>query len=281
LETIAVPTPVLQREVAASEDVMAGRGALIINADDWGRDSETTDRILECVLHGAVSSASAMVFMEDSERAAAIAIENGVDVGLHLNFTTPFSGSKYPARVADHQQRLGAFLLGGRLAQAVFHPGLANSFHYVVTAQIEEFQRLHGRQPGRIDGHHHMHLCANVLFAGLLPPGTIARRNFSFLPGEKSGINRRYRTLSDWVLARQHRLTDLFYSLPPLEPPQRLDRIFRAAKQSFVEVETHPVNAEEYRFLREGGLERWVDMSTISRNFALPERSAKRRAAAS
>jgi chitin disaccharide deacetylase len=115
----------------------------------------------------------------------------------------------------------------------------------------------------------------------LLPPGTIVRRNFSFLPGEKSGINRGYRMLTDWILARQHRLTDLFYSLPPLEPPQRLDRIFRAAKESIVEVETHPVNAEEYRFLREGGLERWVDMSTISRHFVLPDRSGKRRAAAS
>src|ERR1700758_5164513 len=45
-------------------------GILIINADDWGRDHETTQRILECTLRGTVSSASAMVFMEDSERAA-------------------------------------------------------------------------------------------------------------------------------------------------------------------------------------------------------------------
>src|SRR5438445_7602395 len=65
-------------------------GVLIINADDWGRECETTDRILDCICCGAVSSVSGMVFMEDSERAACIAREKGVDVGLHLNFTTPF-----------------------------------------------------------------------------------------------------------------------------------------------------------------------------------------------
>ena len=40
-------------------------GLLILNADDWGRDRLTTDRILDCCLLEAVSSVSAMVFMED------------------------------------------------------------------------------------------------------------------------------------------------------------------------------------------------------------------------
>jgi hypothetical protein len=65
-------------------------GRLIVNADDWGRDRHTTDRILECVVHKALSSASAMVFMEDCERAAAMDLERGIDCGLHLNFTAPF-----------------------------------------------------------------------------------------------------------------------------------------------------------------------------------------------
>ena len=34
---------------------------------------------------------SAMVFMEDSERAASIARADAIDAGLHLNFTTAFS----------------------------------------------------------------------------------------------------------------------------------------------------------------------------------------------
>ena len=68
-------------------------------ADDWGRDRETTERTLECFNQGAVSSVSAMVFMEDSERAAAIALERGIE---------PFSGLPIPifeSRVVKSSRR--------------------------------------------------------------------------------------------------------------------------------------------------------------------------------
>ena len=87
-------------------------GFLIVNADDWGRDAETTDRIFECVVPGAVSSVSAMVFMQDSERAAGIAREHGIEAGLHLNFTTPFSAPGTPAPLA------GTAAAGGPLSSA-------------------------------------------------------------------------------------------------------------------------------------------------------------------
>src|SRR5215470_13086418 len=103
-------------------------GSLIVNADDWGRDRVTTDRTLDCVRCGAVSSVSAMVFMKDSERAAAIVREHGIDAGLHLNFTTPFSAPGIPARLAGHQERLSQYLRRHRLSQVVFHPGLIRSF---------------------------------------------------------------------------------------------------------------------------------------------------------
>src|SRR5216683_5350061 len=156
---------------------MSQSSALIVNADDWGRDHETTERIFECIRRGTVSSVSAMVFMEDSERAAALAMERGVDAGLHLNFTTPFSARQCPPSLAGRQQDLARYLLRYRLAQVVFHPGLMRSFEYVLAIQLDEFRRLYGAAPDRLDGHHHMHLCANVLFGRLLPVGTIARRS--------------------------------------------------------------------------------------------------------
>ena len=103
-------------------------GLLMINADDSGRDRETTDRIFDCVVRGTVTSASAMVFMEDSERAAAIAKERGVDAGLHINFTTPFSAPNAPDRLKERHQKIAAFLVRRRLNQIIFHPGLASSF---------------------------------------------------------------------------------------------------------------------------------------------------------
>jgi predicted glycoside hydrolase/deacetylase ChbG (UPF0249 family) len=248
---------------------LKGEGLLIVNADDWGRNQETTERIRECVCRGAVSSVSAMVFMADSERAAAIARERGIDAGLHVNLTTPFSAPGIPARLMEHQQRISGYLRLSRLAQAVFHPGLVRSFEYVVAAQCDEFSQLYGAQPGRLDGHHHMHLCCNVLAGKLLPSGTIVRRNFSFQPGEKSWLNRLYRQVTDGMLARRHCLTDFFFSLPPLDPPSRLQKIFSLAKHYSVEVETHPFHPEEYRFLMGGEIFSWAGDVPIAPRYAM------------
>src|SRR5260370_13715825 len=194
----------LQLAVAVDNSAELSRGTdaeglLNINADDWGRDRLNTDRTLDCVICGAVSSVSAMMFMKDSERSAAIARERRIDTGLHLNLTTKFSVAGCPSRLMEHQERLATYLRRWRLAQPVVHPGLIRSFEYVVAAQLEEFERLYGAAPERIDGHHHMHLCANVLLAKLLPAGTMIRRNFSFRPGAKSFGNRPFRRLWDGI----------------------------------------------------------------------------------
>jgi chitin disaccharide deacetylase len=242
-------------------------GSLIINADDWGRSRETTDRTLECWEQGSITSVSAMVFMEDSVRAAALAGERGIDAGLHLNFTAPFSGGSYPAMLREHQQRIGQRLRRYRFAQVMFYPELIRPFEYVVSAQLEEFRRLYGTAPRRLDGHHHMHLCANVLLGGLLPRGTIARRSFSFDSGEKSFANRFYRRAVDRMLARRHSLADFFFSLVPLEAESHLKRIFSLGRQFVVEVETHPVNPREHQFLSGGEIFRWLSGCPIADHF--------------
>jgi predicted glycoside hydrolase/deacetylase ChbG (UPF0249 family) len=245
-----------ERTVLKSEGEQLG--ILIINADDWGRNFLTTDRTLDCLLRGTVSSVSAMVFMEDSERSAAVAWEQGIDAGLHLNLTTAFSLPRYPAGLAEHQRNVAAYLRRNRFAQVVYNPLLAKSFEYVVRAQIEEYCRLYGALPERIDGHHHMHLCANVIWGGLLPSGTTVRRNFSFQAGEKSLWNRLYRRAVDSMLARRHRMTDYFLTLMPLNPLSHLQQVFSLAERHVVEVETHPVNAQEYRFLAGGEIFRHI-----------------------
>jgi chitin disaccharide deacetylase len=246
-------------------------GCVIVNADDWGRDILTTDRIFECKQRGAISSVSAMVFMEDSARSSEMAKEHGVDAGLHLNFTTPFSDPKCPASLRVQQEQIGRYLLRHRLAQVVFYPGLASAFRNVVKAQLDEFRRLYGEAPARIDGHHHMHLCANVLIQRLLPSGTRVRRNFSFDRGQKSLGNLLYRDFVDRSLARRHQLTDYFFSLPPLEPESRVTHIFSLGKKSVVEVETHPVLESEYRYLSGGEIFRQLGDVRLAQAFTADE----------
>lgn len=200
-----------------------------------------------------------MMFMEDSERAAAMTREHQIDTGLHLNLTSSFSGRNCSSKLREHQERLADYLLRHRLMQVMFHPRLIHEFEYVVKMQLDEFSRLYGEAPVRVDGHHHMHLCANVMLQHLLPLDSIVRRNFSFEVGEKSLWNRAYRGCIDRMLRRRHRLADYFFSLPPLQPESRLKRIAMLARDWVVEVEAHPVNQSEYQFLTEGGIFRFAE----------------------
>jgi glycosyltransferase involved in cell wall biosynthesis len=256
-------------DLSGQSDVRSHAGALIINADDWGRNCHTTDRTLDCVLAGTVSSVSAMVFMRDSERAAAVARERDIDVGLHLNLTTAFSGPSAPTRLRDQHQRLRQHLQSHRFSPLVYHPGLTDACEYVVAAQFDEFTRIYGRKPDRIDGHHHMHLCANVLLGRLLPSGSIVRPNFSFEAGEKGFANRFYRRLVDRMLARRHHIVDYFFSLHPLEPLGRLEWVFSLACKSVIEVAAHVIKPDQYRFLREGEISRLLGDYPVASCFAL------------
>jgi predicted glycoside hydrolase/deacetylase ChbG (UPF0249 family) len=231
------------------------RATLIVNADDWGMRRAATDRILECIRHGSVSSASAMVFMEDSERAAAVAREHGVDVGLHLNLTDALTAKEVPARLRDEHEKVVRYLRKGRRGMLVAHPLLRGQFEHVVKAQLAEFERLYGRKARHIDGHHHAHLAANVGGQKLLPEGTTVRRNFTFAPGEKSWLNRRVRAWQDKRLARRHRMTDYFFNMVPMEEA-RLRKMLELARSADVEIECHPERDAEYDFLMSGGLER-------------------------
>jgi len=237
---------------------------LIINADDWGYDADTTRRALACVERSSISSVSAMVFMEDSEHAAAVARDRGIDTGLHLNLDTPFSKVPITSNLVEHQARLARFL-HRPFSRPFFHPGLVRSFEYVVSSQLAEYDRLYGAPPRRIDGHHHMHLAANVLLGGLLPLDTILRPHFSREPGEKRVRNSLFRHYAKLMLRRSHRTVDCLFALPPLET-KRLLQIFSKSREVTIEVETHPTNPVEFEFLTGGGLFRLLGDIPLSRH---------------
>lgn len=226
---------------------------LIINADDFGRSVIETDAALTCYRAGRITSASAMVFMADSERAAELVKENGLDIGLHLNFTERFTGAGVPSKLLRCHARVARFLTRNKCAQLLYNPFLRVDFSICYDAQAAEFMRLFERPPSHIDGHHHMHLCANLVLSGLVPPGTKMRRNFSFWPGEKSFLNRRYRALVDFWLARKHRLADYFFDLTQSIREKKLERVAALARSRNVELMTHPVSAWESEYLLSDG----------------------------
>jgi predicted glycoside hydrolase/deacetylase ChbG (UPF0249 family) len=219
---------------------------LIINADDWGRSVAETDAALRCYKRARITSVSAMMFMEDSERAAELAKENELDVGLHLNFTDRFTANQSPGTLGNYHGKIIHFLKRNKYAQLLYNPFLRKEFTYSYDAQAGEFARLYDKTPSHIDGHHHMHLCANIVLSNLIPAGTKMRRNFSFWAGEKNLLNRAYRGFVDRWLARKYRVADYFFDLTQCIERKKLDRVAVLAKSSNVELMTHPiVNAEE------------------------------------
>jgi len=239
---------------------------LIVNADDWGSSQAETDAALACFAKGRITSVTAMVFMADSERAAGLAKELGIDVGLHLNLDAEFTGDHCPADVREHHARIRRFLKRSKYACLFYNPRLRKSFRRVYQAQADEFQRLYGRRPSHVDGHHHMHLCANMLLDGVIPPGEKVRRSFSFWRSEKGVVNRAYRRLVDNRLAGRYHVTDFFFSLGLCLRWKKLERVAELAGAANVELMTHPNVADEYAYLMSDAfleLKRNVTMGTF------------------
>jgi predicted glycoside hydrolase/deacetylase ChbG (UPF0249 family) len=222
---------------------------VIITADDFGKTRHATDNILKCFFNQRITSASAMVFMEDSDRAAALVMKEDIEVGLHINFTTPFNSPKLSSQILKHHQRVASYLAKNKLTQLIYNPFLARSFQYLFLSQQDEFMRLYQKPPDFFNGHHHVHLCANMLLGGLLPKGKRVRRTFTFDAGEISILNRLYRKLLDVFVSGGYVSTDSFFSILPVVDQDRLWNIMNRSIRSNVEIEVHPENAEELEFL--------------------------------
>lgn len=222
---------------------------LIITADDYGKTQSATDNILECFSRKRITSTSAMVFMEDSERAAALALKTGLEVGLHLNFTLPFSAYNMPLKLREHQNRVASYLTRHKLFQVIYNPLLRDSFDFLFRAQQEEFVRLYGRAPDHYNGHHHMHLCANMLASKRIPKGARMRGTFTFDQVEKNLLNRLYRHILGIWISRRFIAPNSFFSVAPVQNQERLRNIINRAAEETVEIEVHPEKVEEIEFL--------------------------------
>lgn len=221
---------------------------LLINADDWGSDQLITDRIARCYELNRIHAGSAMVFMKDSERAAELAAQIGLPVGLHLNLNHPFDGQNVPRDLRMHHQRVVTYLCARKMNQILYNPFLRKAFEYVFFAQWEEFCRLYGRSPSRLDGHSHMHLCSNMLFSNKYPRGVKIRKNYSFNGTEKGLMKIFYRRVIDRWLSSRFNCADLFFSIEPFDE-QRLARIISLSMSHDVEIMVHTDSGQEFDYL--------------------------------
>jgi predicted glycoside hydrolase/deacetylase ChbG (UPF0249 family) len=222
---------------------------LIVNADDFGGNPLATDRIVECFAMGAITSASAMMYMRDSLRAAELARSRELSLGLHLNLTQEFEDSSVPTSVRERQARAVRYFAAGRRRRFTYNPLLGTLVRACVADQLACFRRLFGVEPTHIDGHNHVHLSPTVLFA--LPRGMCVRSGESHphataSPGAMLGRARHA------LIAHRQITTDHFFAIDRLGASPTagaIEALLRIAEQSTVEVMTHPDRERDYRVL--------------------------------
>jgi predicted glycoside hydrolase/deacetylase ChbG (UPF0249 family) len=237
---IESPTPTIDSRVT---------GLLIVNADDFGGNRLATDRILECFAAGAITSASAMVRMLDSGRAAELARSRRLPIGLHLNLTQEFEDPATPAAVRERQARAVSYFAVARRRRFTYNPLVSSLVKACVTDQIECFRELFGVEPTHIDGHNHAHLSPTALFA--LPKG-MAIRTAESRPLSVPGPGALIRRARHAFIARRQLTTERFRAIDPLaaEPsPAEIEALLAHGDRHSLEIMTHPDRDRDYELL--------------------------------
>jgi predicted glycoside hydrolase/deacetylase ChbG (UPF0249 family) len=226
-------------------DPRADLGLLIVNADDLGINRGATDAIVECYRQSRITSATAMVYMEDSRRAAEIAGSEALPVGLHLNFSSPFTATDVPLVARDRQARLVSLFTRWQLLRWVYIPGIQGLVSACVDDQRRAFVELYGHEPTHCDGHHFLHLAPNVVLADAFRTIPKIRKSLTILKGEKSSLNRALRSFQNDFIERRHLTVDQVRQFPSIAPAGA-GSIPHDAR---VEVVVHPEVAEEQKVL--------------------------------
>ena len=233
---------------------------LIVNADDLGWNRPTTDATLEAFRAGRITSATALMYMADSERAAELALEVGLPVGLHLNLTDPFDGEA-PATVRERQMRavrhFGAPATVWRSRRWLYDPRARQSTAEAIADQFERFREVFGREPTHFDGHNHVHLCPDVALS--LPPGVKVRTALGI---RGKGMRGRLLRARQRLTLRDRLTTRHFFNITAMHPefvvggPRAL---LEKAARSSVEVMAHPGFGHEFSLLMAPEWERAIE----------------------
>lgn len=188
---------------------------VILNADDFGSTARHTDRIVDLLLRGKISSTTFLVNLPYSPQAAIDLCTQhpllAAKIGLHFNLTegpplndqllgTPFVNAQ--GQMQDFRGRVSAW-------QQLRHLG---KLRRELDLQIQRFRSLLERYPTHIDSHGHTH-CTWVILLVLLTSrqaGYVKRirlsRQYDHEPAQVAGLKNRLRRFAKQLLNLAFRL---------------------------------------------------------------------------
>jgi predicted glycoside hydrolase/deacetylase ChbG (UPF0249 family) len=221
--------------------VGANHGLLIVNADDFGLRPDITDAIIEVYRAARITSATAMVYMRDGPRAAALARETGLPLGLHLNLTAAFTDPTAPSAARERQARIVRYF-SGQFRRYLYDPRIRGLVDDCVRDQLEGFVAAHGAEPTHFDGHVHIHVCPTVALSGALAAIPRARPAHTYGRNERGPAKRLFRAGQNALLRRRFRIPAAFLGLEDVHPELGGSGLegLAIARHAPVEIMTHP-----------------------------------------
>lgn len=140
------------------------RQAFALCADDFAMTRGVSRAILSLAGQGRLSATSVMTTMPHWPELAPALREHeaALAIGLHLNLTLGRPATAMPQLAADGRLpkfgRLALASLSGRLGEAA----LRHEITAEITAQLDLFMEVFGREPDYVDGHQHVHVLPGV-----------------------------------------------------------------------------------------------------------------------
>jgi predicted glycoside hydrolase/deacetylase ChbG (UPF0249 family) len=239
---------------------------LIVNADDFGANERTSDPVVELFGERVLSSTSALVRMRDTARAASLAGEHGIPVGLHLNLTLPFAEESIPRPARERQRRLTE-IFGSESWRGGGREGPPSQLLAdVIDDQLECFREIFG-EPTHLDGHHHVHTHPAVLEH---LPAELPIRPILTVPS-RAGERR---SMRERRLHRRFQGPELCFALEDVHPSlggAGLAALEHARRQP-LEVMTHPRQEREREALLSADWREALSTLTLGSYAELPHR---------
>lgn len=234
---------------------------LIVSANDWGGNARSTDAIAECFAAERISTATAMVFMADSERAATIARSRELPIGLHLNLTQDFDSTSTPPDVRERQARVVRHFRPLQLRRWTANPFTWGLVAQSVDDQLQRFRVLYGQDPLHVDGHNHVHACPDVFLSGGLDRQT-PMRTAQTPAGRRRSPGNLVRAARTAAIKRRFQTPEYFFSIRNIHPEfggKGLAYVLELSDRASVEIMVHPGFPDEHGILMSDSWNRALD----------------------
>jgi chitin disaccharide deacetylase len=159
---------------------------LILNADDFAFNAAVSRGIVTLAQKGRLTATSAMTLSSRwAKDAPALAeLRDQIDVGLHLDWTSPFAVN------AGHGRGLTRAMIS-----AVLGGFNKTTARVVIEKQIDAFEKVWQAPPSHIDGHQHVHQFKGIRDALV----DIMAKRYNGLPSDQKPYLRISKGASSWL----------------------------------------------------------------------------------